>query len=62
VAHGVQGYSFDTLWQDNCASVLWQCPTPVWQAAHQLGSGIWWPNVERVMVAVEDLGCREFLA
>jgi hypothetical protein len=23
---------------------------------------VWWPNLERIMLAVDDLGCRELLA
>ena len=53
LAHGVGGYGFDALWQDYRYSVLWQCATPVWQAAHKLGPWIWWPNLERV---VSDAG------
>jgi transcriptional regulator with XRE-family HTH domain len=62
LAHGVGGYGFDALWQDYRYSVLWQCATPVWQAAHKLGPWIWWPNLERVMVAIDDLGCRDLIA
>jgi hypothetical protein len=51
----VRGYDFDALWRDYRLSVLWQITTPVWQAAHQLGPWIWWPNLERVLLA-------EFLA
>jgi hypothetical protein len=62
VTHGVRGYTFDALWQDYRLSVLWQMATPVWQAAHKLGAWIWWPGLERVMLAIDDLGCTEFLA
>ena len=62
VAHGVGGYDFDTLWQDYRYSVLWQCTTPVWQAAHSIGPWIWWPSLERIMAAIDDLGCRDLLA
>jgi hypothetical protein len=62
VAHGVRGYDVDALWKDYRLSVLWQITTPVWQAAHKLGPWIWWPSLERVMVAVDDLDCTELLA
>jgi hypothetical protein len=61
VAHGVQGYDFDALWRDYRESVLWQITAPVWQATHKLGAWIWWNNLEHVMQAIDDLGCREFL-
>jgi hypothetical protein len=62
VAHGVRDYDFDSLWQDYRYSVLWQCATPVWQATHSFGAWIWWPALERVMLAIDDLGCRDLLA
>jgi hypothetical protein len=31
------------------------------QAAHGIGPWIWWYNLERIMAAVEDLSCLEFL-
>lgn len=61
VAGGVRDYGLDALWQDYRLSVLWQIATPVWQAAHKAGPWVWWNNLERVMLAVDDLGCRELL-
>jgi thiamine kinase-like enzyme len=58
---GVGGYDFDALWRDYRQSVLWQITTPVWQAANGIGPWIWWNSFERVMAAVEDLDCLEFL-
>ena len=43
-------------------SVLWQTATPVWQAANDIPTWIWWPHVERIFMAVDDLGCRDLLA
>jgi thiamine kinase-like enzyme len=61
VESGVRDYDFDTLWQDYRLSVLWQITTPVWQATHGIGPWIWWYNFERIMAAVDDLDCLEFL-
>jgi len=58
---GVRGYSFDALWEDYRQSVLWQIITPMWQANHGLGPWIWWNHLERIMAAVDDLGCLELL-
>jgi len=58
---GIGGYDFDALWRDYRLSVLWQITTPVWQAANGIGPWIWWYNYERVMAAVENLDCLEFL-
>ena len=61
LAHGVAGYDRRALDHDYRWSVLWQLTTPVWQAASKIPPWIWWPHLERVFVAIDDLGCREFL-
>jgi len=43
-------------------SVLWQITTRVWQAQYNIPPVIWWNNLERVLLAVNDLGCRDLLA
>jgi len=62
VAHGVTGYDRRALDDDYRLSVLWQIVTPVWQAAYNIPAGIWWNNLQRTFLAVDDLGCRELLA
>ena len=42
-------------------SVLWQIATPVWQAAFDIPPLIWWNNLGRIFLAVDDLGCHELL-
>jgi thiamine kinase-like enzyme len=61
VGHGVRAYSFDALWQDYRLSVLWQITTPMWQANHGLPPVVWWNHLDRIMHAVDDLDCLEFL-
>lgn len=61
VVHGVRGYDRRTLDDDYRLSVLWQIATPVWQAAMDLPPVIWWSHLERVLLAVDDLGCRDLL-
>ncbi|KRQ09872.1 phosphotransferase [Bradyrhizobium manausense] len=61
LARGVTGYTRGALDQDYRWSVLWHITKPVWQWAINLPPGIWWNNLERVMMAVEDLGCEELL-
>jgi hypothetical protein len=41
--------------------VLWQIVTPVWQAANNIPPVIWWNNLERIFLAVDDLDCRALL-
>jgi hypothetical protein len=59
--NGIRDYSRADLQEQYRASVLWQITTPVWQAACDIPPVIWWNNLERVMLAVEDLGCHELL-
>jgi hypothetical protein len=61
VAHGVRGYDRRALDDDYRLSVLWQILTPLWQAAIDLPPMIWWSHLERIMLAVDDLGCRDLL-
>src|SRR5262249_15117216 len=62
LAHGVTRYDRRALDDDYRLSVLWQIATPVWQANYNIPPVIWWNNLERIFLAVEDLGCRELLA
>lgn len=61
VAHGVRGYDRRALEDDYRLSVLWQITTPVWQAANNIPPVIWWNNLERILLAVDDLGCLDLL-
>lgn len=58
---GVAGYERRALDEDYRLSVLWQAATPVWQAANDIPSWIWWTHLERIFMAIDDLGCRELL-
>jgi hypothetical protein len=60
-AAGVAGYDVDALWQDYRQSTLWHLATPVWQATHGIPPWIWWSHLERIMLAVDDLGCLDLL-
>jgi hypothetical protein len=62
LAHGITGYNRRALDDDYRLSVLWQIVTPVWQAANDIPSGIWWHHLERIFLAIDDLGCRDFLS
>ncbi|MEA2737054.1 MAG: hypothetical protein QOH05_361 [Acetobacteraceae bacterium] len=61
LAHGVSGYDRRTLDDDYRWAVLMHAATPVWQAAGQIPPVVWWHNLERILMAVDDLGCEEFL-
>ncbi|QCI63002.1 aminoglycoside phosphotransferase [Phreatobacter stygius] len=59
---GVQGYDRRALQDDYRLSVLWQVTTPIWQHASKIPPVIWWNNLERIHLAVDDLHCHDLLA
>jgi thiamine kinase-like enzyme len=61
LAHGVGGYDRQALNEDYRLSALWLILRPVGQAANNIAPRVWWNNLERIMLAVDDLGCRELL-
>jgi thiamine kinase-like enzyme len=61
VANGVRGYDRAALADDYRLSVLWHIQIPVWQASINIPPVIWWNNLERIFLAVDDLGCRDLL-
>jgi aminoglycoside phosphotransferase (APT) family kinase protein len=60
-SHGVAGYDRAALARDYRRAVLWHISKPVWQWAIQIPPVIWWNNLERIFLAVDDLGCRDLL-
>ena len=60
-AGGVTAYSRQMLDDDYRRSVLLQMLRPIWQATNNLPARVWWPNLERNILAVEDLDCWELL-
>ena len=61
LASGITGYTRGALDRDYRLSVLWHITKPVWQWTINIPPVIWWPHLERIMMAVEDLGCEELL-
>jgi ecdysteroid kinase len=61
LAYGVKGYDRRALEDDYRLAVLLRSMTPVWQAANNIPPVIWWNNLERIFLAVDDLDCRELL-
>jgi Phosphotransferase enzyme family len=58
---GATGYSRSALDDDYRFAILWLTTTPLWQAAAKIPPMIWWNNLERIFLAVDDWGCRELL-
>jgi hypothetical protein len=61
LANGVKDYSREALRDDYRLSTLFHSLTPVGQAWVDIPPVIWWNHFERIMMAVDDLGCRELL-
>jgi hypothetical protein len=61
LAQGVGGYDRQALDHDYRLSALWLIMRPVAQAANNIPPRVWWLNLERIMMAVDDLNCRELL-
>ncbi|MEA2895614.1 MAG: hypothetical protein QOJ84_1229 [Bradyrhizobium sp.] len=61
LANGVNRYNREGLDDDYRLSALWLITRPIGQAANNIPPRVWWPNLERIFLAVDDLGCRELL-
>ena len=61
MANGVADYTRRALDDDYRFSVLWQLTWPVSQEAGGVPPVIWWNNLERVMLAFDDLDCVKLL-
>src|SRR5262249_42153651 len=57
-AYGVNGYGRQELDHDYRLSALWLITRPIGQAAINIPPRVWWNNLERILMAVDDLGCR----
>ena len=58
---GVKGYDRAALTEDYRLAVLWQTTTPIWQAMSNNSPVVWWNNLERIFLAVDDLNCQDLL-
>lgn len=62
LSHGVSAYDRQALHDDYRLSVLWLITRPIGQAANNIAARVWWNNLERIMLAVDDLGFRDLLS
>ncbi len=53
--------TWENCWTSYRLSVIKQLLTPVYQWGNGLRPRTWWPNLERVMIAFDDLQCAELL-
>ena len=61
LGHGVQNYDRAALAEDYRRSVVMQLLLPPLQWSIGIPSWVWWPHIERIMAAVDDLDCRPLL-
>src|SRR5262249_52363472 len=61
LTQGVRGYDRAALAEDYRRSVLWNLTAPAWQEGYGVPPVIWWNNLQRVLLAVDDLGCAALL-
>lgn len=61
IAHGVRNFSWDDCWNDYRWSALRNLNVPVVQWSQGRDAELWSGNLERAMLAYEDLGCSELL-
>ena len=59
--NGITNYSWEQLWNDYRLCVIRKLFHPAWQWDTGHHPNIWWNHLERVMMAYEDLECRELL-
>jgi len=61
LAHGVTGYDRRALEDDYRVAALMSLATPVFFVVYDIPPYVWWSHLERIMLAVDDLGCRDLL-
>lgn len=61
LACGIGGYDRQALADDYRLSALWLILRPIGQAENNIPPRVWWNNLERIFLTVDDLGCRELL-
>ena len=55
-AHGLEELETEYRW-----SVLKKLVTPIMQRHHNAAAGVWFNNLEKILLAVDDLNCMELL-
>ncbi len=59
--HGVENYSWEACWDDYRFSVIRILFSPVWMHAEGRPPSLWWPMLENIVLAFQDLECIELL-
>jgi hypothetical protein len=61
LAHGVRGFDRAALQEDYRLSVLLASTVPILQHAAGVSPAVWWHHLDRIHLAIEDLGCLDLL-
>ncbi len=61
LGYGVGNYEWDQCWLDYRISVIGNLFWPVFHWSVKGAPELWWPNLERSLLAFEDLDCAELL-
>ena len=61
LAEGVEDYPWEECWEDYRRATLTMFLTPMFFWAADLHAAIWWPHLERICLAYDDLACGELL-
>lgn len=59
--YGITEYNWETFWRDYHISVARSLLIPVWQWSRGTHPAVWWPHLERGLLAFEDLECNDFI-
>lgn len=62
LTYGVDNYEWDQCWLDYRISVIGNLFWPVFHWSVQGAPDLWWPNLERSILAFHDLDCMELLS
>jgi len=60
--YGVKQYSWDQCWHDYRTSAIFNLFWPIFIWTIGAPASIWWPILEKAMLAYQDLECEELLA
>ena len=61
LSSGVKNYGWDGLWTDYRCAAIRNLVIPVLQRQRGMTPAVWWSNLERAMLAFDDLGCAELI-
>lgn len=61
VERGIKDYRWEQLLIDYRWAVVRALAVPIWQWKHNVGAFIWYNNLERIVLAFQDLNCMELI-